>query len=707
MLNPFITSIKYLVVSWLNTRKMVLNRILLLKARHELPPHYTQSALLPETGEEVDRFVEETEPPSDQLPSDQEKQQSNYKNTNIENYYVHLYDHYHPGTVKVSRDTMVSRDPIKRHGSQLGAYMRAFEQKKEEEENKVDLDDPDLPNKITREQAKLLKKNARLIHYIASPLLFSSKLKSSQTDKETFSYVSNTTNDLSLEEPAWFLHFKNQLFDNFILYLKDPARGINMTLKYEPRGINKDVEPRNTLNNDDNEALLCKETVGGGRILLGVLIQNSTFCVKLYGFDSDNRLKVFQECSNLKTHTHTNSFNYDWMVRAILDSLTAHRDSIKIKQTLPIHHCVQSVVKHYETVAEPPHTQCWIKQFSDLVYVSQAKQMEYNINPDSLHDYIVQNRDTLGYVGSLFTIPAHDTKGKKGDEGRLLVLVPGDFQANFKMAIIVSELSYISTWEFGLSYYIVLVKEFNSTPPATLLKEPSYIRTKNESLTISLASSPGSDEGLELMDSRTRLSSQIFGAHNAKQELYGRAKMVAELELRELLQCAQKSYHRDALIQKLLRPPPGRITISLEQSYHSFLKDDFTYYHLCELEGELSFNKNLLEERSAIYRLLQDWNHSRFKKLLEFLKSKVDVLIIRDPNAESDKGEIGILTKRTAMPGKSDKISIVVVKRTKYFNLDVFAILKSQEECRDSDHIAFWERILSLICVYVWERLFL
>ena len=697
--DPFIASIKSLV-TWLNTRKMVLNRLLLLKARHELPPHYAQSELLPQNEEELDQLMEQREPTSDQHAAD--KQQSTFKNKGLTEYYEHLYDHYHPGILAVEGNQVRSRDPLNRHASQLGMYMRAANQKKEEEEIKVDLDDPDLPNNISCEQAKLLKKNARLMHYIASPLLFSSKLTSSQTDRETFSYVSNMSNDITLEEPAWFLHFKNQLFDRFIAYLREPARGINMTLKYLPRGLNKDVEVINTLNYDDNEALLCKETVGGGRILLGVLIQNSTFCVKLYGFDYDNRLRLFQECSNLKGLTHTNSFNYNWMVQAIYDSLVAHQKDFRVIQRLPVHYCVQSIVKHYETVPEPPHIKCWMKHFTDFTYSTP------NINPDNLHDYIVKNQDSFG----LFTIPSETNTGsKKPEESKLLVLIPQDmqedFQDNYKLAIIVSELtlSKVSAWEFGLSYYVILTSKQFDSPSSTLLKEQLYLRSRNESLTGSVASSAGSEDGLSLFDTRSRVNSQFFNTLN-KQESYQTAKLRAEKELRELLERSVRSYHRDGLIQKLLRPPTTKNTISLELSYHgsSILKDDFNYRHLKELMGSLSFLKNLLEERSSIYKLLQDWTYPRFKKLLEFLKGKVDMLVILDDES-SDKGEIGLLSKRTQVPGKPEKVSLVVMKRTKFFNLDVFAVLKDQDECRDIDHIQFWERILSLICVYVWERL--
>ena len=697
---PFMASIRSLV-SWLNTRKTVLNRLLLLKARHEVPPHYAQSELLPQNEEELDEYVEQKEPPLDLHAAD--KQQSTFKNKVLTEYYEHLYEHYHPGVLSEVVEKSRSRDPLKRHASQLGMYMRAANQKKEDEDNKVDLDDPDLPNNISCEQAKLLKKNARLMHYIASPLLFSSKLKCSETDKETFSYVSKTTNDITLEEPAWFLHFKNQLFDKFIAYLRDPARGINMTLKYEPsRGLNKEVEVRNTLNYDDNEALLCKETAGGGRILLGVLIQNSTFCVKLYGFDSDNRLRLFQECNNLKAHTHTNSFNYDWMVQAIYESLVAHQKDVRVNQRLPVHYCVQSVVKHYETIPEPPHTRCWMKHFTDFTYATPS------INPDSLHAYIVQNQDSFG----LFTIPSDTNSGdKRPEESKLLVLVPqdmqDDFQNNMKLAIIVSELtlSKTSAWEFGLSYYVILNNPFNNSPSSTLLKEQLFLRSRNESLTeLSVASSTGSEDFM--FDTRSRVNSQFFNALNAKQELYQKEKLRAEDALRDLLQRSVKSYHRDLLIKKLLRPPTTKNTISLELSYgSSVFKDEFTFRHLKELmSDDLSFNKNLLEERSSIYKLLQEWTYPRFKKLLEFLKGKVDMSIILDDES-SDKGEIGLLTKRTQVVGKPEKVSLVVMKRTKFLNLDVFAVLKDQADCRDIDHIQFWERILSLICVYVWERL--
>ena len=95
-ISPFINSIRGLI-SWLTTRKMVLTRVLLLKGRHELPPHYTrtQSELLPQNQEEVEQFIEQTEP--DSHVSDQSQQQSMFKNKEIENYYVHLYDHYHAG----------------------------------------------------------------------------------------------------------------------------------------------------------------------------------------------------------------------------------------------------------------------------------------------------------------------------------------------------------------------------------------------------------------------------------------------------------------------------------------------------------------------------------------------------------------------------------------------------------------------------------
>ena len=180
---------------------------------------------------------------------EQKQQQSTFESKNAIQYYEQLYDHYHPGSgaVHTDPDHARARDPIVRHCNQLSAYMRAAERANEDQKNKVDLDDPELPPTISREQAKLLKKNARLLHFIASPLLFSTKLKSSAADKETFSYLSSSPNDTALEEPAWFLHFKNQLFEKFIAYLRDPARGIRMTLKYQPRGLSREVDVSNTL----------------------------------------------------------------------------------------------------------------------------------------------------------------------------------------------------------------------------------------------------------------------------------------------------------------------------------------------------------------------------------------------------------------------------------------------------------------------------
>lgn len=93
-MSPFVNSIRSLL-AWLTTRKMVLSRMLLLKGRHELPPHYTQADLLPENQEEVEQCVGQNEPASP--VSDQSQQQSMFKNKEIENYYVHLYDHYHAG----------------------------------------------------------------------------------------------------------------------------------------------------------------------------------------------------------------------------------------------------------------------------------------------------------------------------------------------------------------------------------------------------------------------------------------------------------------------------------------------------------------------------------------------------------------------------------------------------------------------------------
>ena len=392
------------------------------------------------------------------------------------------------------------------------------------------------------------------------------------------------------------------------------------------------------------------------------------------------------------------------MVQSIYDSLIAHKEGARVKQILPIHHCVQSVVRHYESVAEPPHTRCWIKHFTDTRYTC--------VTAEGLFDYMVQNQEDLG----VFTIPGCKKAGsKRGEETKLLVLVPQDLgqdpHCTYKFAIIVSELACTdngdarSPRDFGLSFYIILVNQYLSTPPGTLLREQPYIRTRNESrTTVSSASSPGSiaDDLSEIYEYRPRINSQIFSAYEAKQkqDLYRRAKNAADAEIKEMLQLAQKSYNRDVLIQKLLRPPSSK----LELSYHGFLKDDFTSQNLQELI-DLSYHRDLLEKGSSIRKLLQNWTYSRYKKLLDFLRNKLDILIILD----DDKTEIGIITKKIPVSGRSDKTVIVILRLSKSqspSSLGFSAVVKSDHTGnQDADHVAFWEKILSLVCVYIWERM--
>eukprot|EP00116_Pleurobrachia_bachei_P000740 sb/3461002/ len=688
----FLNNIKSMCLV-LDSRGLLLNRILLHKLRHELPPHYTHhAAMLPKNSTSVKELVEDREMGG--MVGGQSGG-GTFKSNEITKFYQDIYDNYHPGLLRVKGSVTREREPIRRHGLQLARFMQCDEARKAEEETSVDLDDPDLPEMITREQAKQLKKNARLLHYVASPLLFSSKIRSLQTDKETYSYVSSkgSTSNLDLDHPAWFLAFKKRLLDKFLEYLKDPMRGIRMQLRYEAEGVGKEVHISQTLNDDDNESILCKDIPGGGRILLGVLIQNSTFCVKLYVLNSDNRLQVFQECSFLMTHTHSYSFSYDWMVHSIYDSLV--RNDETSDDILPIHHCVTCVVKRYEISPEPPHTRCWIKELTGIGVPCTLRTCD--VPARKLFEHMVLNKDSLG----LFTV-----EGAKGS--KLMVLIIQNRINNYKFALVISDVNQKERFkDYYISCYLILAKHLNSPPLSSLSKESLYVRSRNESMTtISTAStSPGSirtDDG-EVHLVRPRMNSEIYrNEAESKRELYAKARLVAEEELRSLFEASQRSYRRSDLVQCLVRCQP-RSSIALELSANFSKTEQFSSAQLAELEMNLSVRQGLVQQGSSIHWLFQKWETGRYKKLLDFLKekSRVEAMsIVMDP----DKSEVAVLTNTQRIPGRVEKVAIVVLRHQGQ-KLNVSAIMKSELESEDNFYVSFWERVLSLICVYVWERL--
>ena len=359
--------------------------------------------------------------------------------------------------------------------------MSASKRKEEDMCSQVNLSELDSNALITKEQAKTLRKNARLLHYIASPLLFSPKLKASLVDKETFAYVTNSSSPRAIsDEPHWFIHFKKQLFDKFISYLKDATVGVvHMVLLYEGDNRGSEVEVSKTFNDDNNEALLFKETEGG-KILLGVIIQNSTFCVKLYGFDADQSndcLKLFQECTNLKIQTHTNSFNYDWMIHSIYDSIKESYDPSKAKLRLPVHQCLKAVVEHYDQIPEPPHIRSWLKRNTDFTWTCNTKYMLPNFRVSSIFDYLIENKEDFGLT--LLRESKHQDSSKNKE---LLVLQLKDKIADYKLAIFLSKMAEdTDPLQAKVTYYIVLANQYINSPlTAPNIRDSGFFQQRSE-----------------------------------------------------------------------------------------------------------------------------------------------------------------------------------------------------------------------------------
>ena len=213
-----------------------------------------------------------------------------------------------------------------------------------------------------------------------------------------------------------------------------------------------------------------------------------------------------------------------------------------------------------------------------------------------------------------------------------------------------------------------------------------------------------------LLQTRPRMNSQIFH-QGLKQELYHRAVAVAETEITTLLKHAYNVHYRDILVRKLTSRNPAGGTLSLERSYHNFTsrEDIFTFENLRELL-ELSFSTNLLNRRTHIYKIIRQCSASRYKKLITYLKSKTSIVTTSDGSVESATlsrntfNNVAIAIKRTPTPCNKQKISMVIMKHNTN-SLDIFAVVKNKEDVADQEHIDFWEKILTWICVFVWEKL--
>ena len=167
-----------------------------------------------------------------------------------------------------------------------------------------------------------------------------------------------------MPETKWFLKLKDQLLEKFVNYLQGSAIGMKQI--YQGKGTEEDV--------DDDESLLYKHT-SGGIIIVHVMVQSTTFCVKLYGYE--NQMSTFKdivrfarECSDLKMQTHTNSFHYDWMAHSVYDELKSHDDPggvsvVDRDKSFPLLNCIQDMIDFYQYI--PPFVRCWVKECNEQV----------------------------------------------------------------------------------------------------------------------------------------------------------------------------------------------------------------------------------------------------------------------------------------------------------------------------------------------------
>ncbi|XP_070564104.1 KICSTOR complex protein SZT2-like isoform X4 [Ptychodera flava] len=332
--------------------------------------------------------------------------------------------HVHPGVPvfdELMRDTVpakplwytqgVHRDPVIGHGTQL---LDVNSRHKREAETRLKLENlyvtwqqrgghANMP--ISEDTIKLLKMSSRLVHYCATPLLFSpawrSKVLIADQDKSSHVFTASTSTQKPFaNEEAWHNELRVTFVEQYIQYLQQlgfsPAntrppspktsrsspRLPRHQMRGAPRGgpsSHSERKPAPEMSKlerlSQSSASLqgpskyLHKAVPGGIMLMELSFQYCYFIVKLYALEASrlpagravnpqasaysdrpgqpSKLSVLftHECDKFKDLVHVHSFTYDFHLRCI-QAYLGNRHLI-FKQGYDVISCLSDFIRHY------------------------------------------------------------------------------------------------------------------------------------------------------------------------------------------------------------------------------------------------------------------------------------------------------------------------------------------------------------------------
>ncbi|ELT88148.1 hypothetical protein CAPTEDRAFT_222074 [Capitella teleta] len=366
------------------------------------------------------------------------------------------------------------KDPLHRHGAQF-MEMRALERRENEKRNALEnlymtwqqrVSNPP----ITDDDLELLKNSSRLIHSVASPLLFTpawrrkalgkmdapkrrdppeppksrsrhgsgASVKSKRSDSfdmrtKKLSGGGHTPDspDVSAHEERWHSDLKTEFVGQYMQYLQGlgfaqvQVRAAE-TKKSYARSPRASTEKRAHYYNFHPKSCntYLQKTFPGGIMLIEIGFQEVYFSIHVYALEC-SRLPVGKnvntslahiftdECDKFKDLTHVHSFTHDFHLRVVQTFLSSPLHPIVMKQGYHITAFLSDFVKHYSFA--PGFARNCIIEGSVTVHNT-------NSSGQQLFDYMLQHADKLYRMKSVRMSPCPYEEEWDADNDCALVL---------------------------------------------------------------------------------------------------------------------------------------------------------------------------------------------------------------------------------------------------------------------------------------------
>nr|XP_002731655.2 PREDICTED: protein SZT2-like [Saccoglossus kowalevskii] len=402
------------------------------------------------------------------------------------------------------------KDPVMRHGSQ---FMQIYAREKEEAERRLKLENLYLMWQqrgahsnmaISDDSLEILKQSSRLVHYCATPLLFSPLwrqqvlINGSSTPARVLSSTSLYKQNV-LEEP-WHNELRLSFVQHYIQYLQNlgfvqvntrpqsPKRSPRLSRRTQMRGgsaggstSSLDVkrlpeQSRLHLLSQSTKTLgpsyYLQKAVPGGIMLMELTFQDCHFLVKLHALEASRlpagravnpQLSVLftQECDKFKDLVHVHSFTYDFHLRYIQSYLTTR-------------HCILKPSYHVTSFLSD-----FVRYYSPGPNFSRNHVCEGVMNfrskhtaADILFEYMLKNCPTYGMKAMKMNKNMTDMESMDDTDYIMVAMTPrgGIFEDSDGIK---------HQDEFDISIIISLDKDQNTQPPQSEQQIISQVNTSS------------------------------------------------------------------------------------------------------------------------------------------------------------------------------------------------------------------------------------